>query len=35
MRAFAALYTALDETNVAIRKDLERARRIQSALADG
>jgi hypothetical protein len=26
---------ALDETNVAIAKDLERARRIQSALADG
>ena len=26
---------ALDETNVAIGKDLERARRIQSALADG
>ncbi len=26
---------ALDETNVAIRKDLERARRIQSALANG
>jgi LysM repeat protein len=26
---------ALDETNVAIRKDLERARRIKSALADG